>query len=474
MTALSPAAVEAIKAAALRQGDTRVLMMRHQLAAHDIVRKLGPVDWAFLLWSRRGGKTWFCVEQIFLDAKTLPPRSTIRYACPSKVHARDFVLPTFELVGEMLPPEHRPRFDMMRSTYFFPNGTRVVIGSCETRRDCEVQKGTSCHRAYVEEAGVIDPTLLEYVITGVLEPQFATTRGNGIIVGTPPEFDEPEHPFWARYDRAVVEGFAHKVTLDELDHVDEDIKAKLIEKAGGRDNVRCCREYYVERKSENDLTIVPEWSKLQGKCIEDREIAPYRMWYCVGDLGFNDLTVLLWAWYDFKRAQIVVKYELACDGESGLDVGFKAKNLEAEHGIAPKPYRYADAPPQMLADLAGTSPGPGLSFAPVVKDDFDAAVNQLRMLIQRERIVVDPSCTVLLSHLEHGTWNERRTDFSRRVGFGHWDAIAALLYLTRVVDWNANPYPAIEPGVTNATHFIPPELRAEHERRQQRTRNAFL
>lgn len=470
MTALPASAVEAITRAALARGDTRVLMMRHQLVAHDIVERLGPADWAFLRWSRRGGKTWFCVEQAFLDAKRLPPKSTIRYACPSKVHARDFVLPTFELVGEQLPAHLRPRFDMMRSTYFWPNGTRVVIGSCETRKDCEVQKGTSCNRAYIEEAGVIEPSLLDYVISGVLEPQFATTRGNGVIVGTPPEFDLPEHPFWVRFAQAELDGHAQTVTIDELTHVDEDMKEILAKKAGGRDSVRFRREYLVERAAENDLTIIPEWIKVESECIDDREQPKYRTWYCAADFGFNDLTVVIWGWYDFARAQLVIEHELVGDAASGLHIGTEALKLEQEHSIV-NPARYADATPQLRADLADRIHGPGISFGPAVKDDFHAAINQLRMLIQNKRIVINPRCRVTLSHLKHGTWNERRTDFSRVTGFGHWDAIPALLYMSRVVDWNKNPTPFLTNGETHATHYIPRDL--QDARQTEKLRRAF-
>lgn len=435
--------------AALDRGDTRVLMYRHQIRADRMVDRLPPMGWAFLRWSRRGGKTRYCVLRAVREALSAP-RRIVRYACPTKLHARTTVLPDVDLVCEELPKHLRPRYVQDDATYEFPNGSRIIIGSCETRRDCEMQKGTTAHFAIVEEAGTIPAALLEFVIAGVLAPQFLTSRGRGVIVGTPPEIDLPDHPYWVRYSRCETAGFASTVTLDELRHVDDDVKAEAANVPGGRTNTTFRREYLCERVIESDRRLVPEWGAVAEKCTVHVDVPEFCDWYVSADFGFEDLTVVVFAWYDFAAHKLVVAREIAMQHESGVAVGRAIRDVERELGIT-KALRVADAPPQLLADLADRVHGPGVSFGPAQKDDSVAALNQLRMHIQGERVLVDPSCTTTISHLAYGVWNERRTDFARADGYGHWDAIPALTYLVRSVNWRRNPVPA-GLGVSPVTH----------------------
>lgn len=456
---------DAIVEAALRQGDTRVLMYRHQIRASRILDAMGPFEWAFLLWSRRAGKTEVCALNVHRDA--LRPLSIIRYAAPSKYHARTFILPAFARIAERLPEHLRPKYNAMDSLFEWPNGSRCIIGSCETRRDVEVQKGTSCHRAYIEEAGIIDPSLLEYLIADVLNPQFLTTGGNGAIVGTPPKLDLPEHPFWEHFEKCAAAGRAMRLTIDEVTHIPDEMKSAAIEAGGGMKSNSVRREYYVERVDDKEFKIVPEWDAVGDECTAEVEPAEWRDWYVAGDFGFHDLTGVLFAWYDFERARIIVEDEIAMQGASGLDIGYEVARKEAQLGIVPKA-RVADAPEQMLADLSHMTLGPGVSFGPAMKDDAEASLNSLRMEIAKKRIIVNPRCKTLLRHLKFGCWNERRSSFERIDGFGHWDMIDALKYLNRAIPRKRNPAPVLLPGQLPHTHAIPSQLM------KQRRRTTFI
>ena len=65
----------------------------------------------------------------------------------------------------------------------------------------------------------------------------------------------------------------------------------------------------------------------------------------------------------------------------------------------------------------------------------------------------------LIEHLRNAIWNTNRTTFERSEKHGHYDAVDALKYLVRVVDWRKNPTPAILPGVFRHTHIIPTDQR---------------
>jgi hypothetical protein len=48
---------------------------------------------------------------------------------------------------------------------------------------------------------------------------------------------------------------------------------------------------------------------------------------------------------------------------------------------------------------------------------------------------------VLIDSLKYGLWNEKRSEFARSKTLGHFDAIAALMYLIRNIDEATNPIP---------------------------------
>jgi hypothetical protein len=113
----------------------------------------------------------------------------------------------------------------------------------------------------------------------------------------------------------------------------------------------------------------------------------------------------------------------------------------------------ADAPSQLRADMAHSTLGSGIEFGGAAKQDADASLAQLRSEVGRRRIVINPRCTTLVSHLRYGTWNAARTGFDRSEGYGHWDAIDALKYLNRSVARRRNPVPVHPMGARgDSTH----------------------
>jgi hypothetical protein len=106
-----------------------------------------------------------------------------------------------------------------------------------------------------------------------------------------------------------------------------------------------------------------------------------------------------------------------------------------------------------------------LRFVTTRKDNREAAINELRIRIQNKRIEIHPRCKNTIAHLDHAIWNKARTQFDRSGKFGHFDALAALVYLDRNVDRNRNPMPP--PGWNNTdTRMVYPMAR--------RHRNEFL
>ena len=446
---------KAITKAALARGDLRVIMTRTQRKAYALFRSMMALFTIFVVDStRRWGKTFWCAMLVHMDAMSGPNR-IIRYVAPTKLHGRQFVAPAFAWLFAQLPADVRPKFVLQDSTWIWPNGSVCHLGSAETMSDVEAQVGTACHLAVLDEAGKVRSDLLKHLVRSVLRAQFLTTGGNIVVASTPAI--SAAHYLTELVAEAEANNTLARYTIDDCDHVSIHEREKMIADLGGRQSTEVRRELYCEHVTERTRLIVPEWMDVEAECLLERPVPDFKDWYVVGDLGFEDLSVVLFAWYDFAKHQIVIEDEIAMHQESGLAVGYAVKEKEASLGIT-NPKRFADGTAQLLADLASTRFGPGLPFGLPPKDDSDAAVNAMRMHIQRKHVVINPRCKVLLSHLRYGIWNARRSDFERQDGFGHWDAIDALTYLLRVVNWKRNPAPTLLPGVTPYTHHIAPEV----------------
>jgi hypothetical protein len=83
-------------------------------------------------------------------------------------------------------------------------------------------------------------------------------------------------------------------------------------------------------------------------------------------------------------------------------------------------------------------------FVPTQRDNLIAQVDQVRVAVQEGKIVIHPRCKKLCAHLRHGVWKNIGKLFARESDMGHFDAIAALVYLWRNVQKRRNPTPLLE------------------------------
>ncbi len=104
-----------------------------------------------------------------------------------------------------------------------------------------------------------------------------------------------------------------------------------------------------------------------------------------------------------------------------------------------------------------------LTFMPTRKDNKEAALNQVRMKIAAEQILINPKCKTLIYHLRNGSWAKSKKDFARSPDAGHYDAIDSLIYLIRNIIETKNPYP---PGYMGGEMFKPNKEK-EHTKSQQ-------
>jgi hypothetical protein len=441
----------------------RTLMHTGQLEAFDAFRASASRRFV-MLWTRRGGKSYGGVVHAIATC-IAQPGTVYKFAAPTQGMARDIVYPHAQSILSHCPEDMRPVVNRSSMTWTWPNGSTLKLAGCDGL-NVDRLRGTSLDEAFVDEAGFVGP--LREVIEDVLLPQTITTGGRIIMASSPPT--SPAHPFADKYiPQARNEGALVHRTIYQIPHIPTAVADEYVDEAGGPESTTARREYMAEVVIDEESAIVPEFVRHRDRVVVSDATAEWRDWYVSADFGFHDLTVVLFAWYDFERARIVVEDEIAMHRASSIDVGLEIRKREAALGITPK-VRVADAPAQTIADLADTKRGPGVGFQLAQKDDAEAALNVVRADISRGRLVIHPRCEVLISHLTHGVWNKARKSYERAEGYGHFDAIDALKYLCRAVNRRRNPTPYVLPSQRNIDHHIPPRppKRTEWDRKAAR------
>lgn len=227
-------------------------------------------------------------------------------------------------------------------------------------------------------------------------------------------------------------------------------------------------EFMCNLQIDQEKMVVGEFNKeLQEKIVREVPFPDFFDAYVAMDIGFIDMTAVLFAYYDFRTQQTVILDELVINGTK-LTTDYLAANIkEKEFSLFQYPstklpvpvyLRVADNNNQIL--LNDLNRLHNLIFVPTAKDNKDAQINELKMRLKTERIIIHPRCKNLIYHLKSAKWDKQRKSFIRIPSHphegllgGHCDALDALLYLIRNVQTYKNPYPANYGNLTGSNIF---------------------
>lgn len=436
-----------LQEAGWRRGDLSWLLHEGQLRARDLVRSGNARRYVFEI-ARRWGKSWFFCVTAFECALT-KPKARIPYACSTITSLREFIIPIMSAIIETAPEDVRP--EIVGDEVRFQNGSRIVMQGCEDRLKADRLRGPAADMAIVDEAGFI-PVLL-YVVKSVLLYQLLTTRGTMLVGSSQPE--SPAHPFIDLCREAEGRGAHMAASIYDAPHLTDEDRAIACEESGGPDSLAWKREGLNLRVVDETKALVPEFSQLEAQIIEAYESVrddkgnAYVDRYIVGDLGWVDLAFVLFAEWDFAGSMLTVVDEWSEARCTTDRLQHEVADIARERwGDAPVHRRVIDATARERADLQRLQddgdPTAENAWRMARNQERSAAVNQLRIATKRLRYRIHPRCVKLISHLRNGVWNDQRTAFARPAGdegYGHFDGVAAMMYLERHVDRSHNPAP---------------------------------
>ena len=386
--------------------------------------------------ARQFGKSFLMVTKA-VEQAIKKPQSRIKYGTAFQTDLLEFILPTFERVLEDCPPTERPRYKAQGQKYIFPNGSEIKLVGLDMNPNG--LRGNTIDLIIIDECGFVDK--LDYLYKSIIIPAtMHRPEAKIIMISTPPS--TPAHDFVDYAQKAATEGSYIKLTIHDNPMIGPDVITELVRESGGDTSTTWRREYLCEFLTDEDSNVIPEW---KDEYILDTKPDQYNRFYhryVFMDLGVKDFTVVLFGYYDFRRATLVVEDEVKLSGPKLTTLLLKdtveafEKRLWPEHAV----YRRIsdNNNPQLLQDLAILHK---MSFISTGKDTLEAMVNELRLMVQKGQIEVHPRCVQLAGCLKYGVWDSKKKKFARSATFGHFDALAAIIYGVRNLDKHCNPIP---------------------------------
>lgn len=394
--------------------------------------------------SRQWGKSFWAVK-LAVETAIKQPKAQIRYGAAFQSDLVDFIIPAFEKIFEDAPESVKGR--KVGNYYVFQNGSRIKLVGLD--KNPNGLRGNTLDLIIIDECGFV--ANLDYIYKSVIIPA-TLHRPNCrvVLISTPPS--TPAHPFVDYAQKAELEGSYVKLDIYTNPLItDADIE-RMAREMGGKESTTFRRECLCEFILDDDSAIVREWRDDFVAEIERDEFYQYYHKYNGMDLGRKHFTANVYGYYDFKRAALVIEDETTMEGKLWTTLtlvnAIKEKEDELWNNKAePRdsnrehiPYRRIsdNNNPHLIMDLGQLH---GLYFAETTKESLEAMVNEVRLMVKDGRIIVHPRCKMLIGCLKYGAWDKKRKEFVESKVYGHFDHLAALVYLVRNLNKTTNPVP---------------------------------
>lgn len=431
-----------------RRGEFAPLLLKGpQLEMLDAYDKSSNIMF-FFLCSRRIGKSVTLLTAAVRQCLQ-HPNSRVLYLSTTTEQTSEIVDQTVDVVLENCPPELRPKHRIKDNKYVFPNGSEIRFKGLDKVTHNAI-RGVKAHLTILDEACFVRD--LKQIVDNAVMPMAISCGGRILFGSTPPE--TPAHDSVSLIQRCELKNaliIRDIYSMKGILYTESQIKA-FEDESGGIDSTVFRREYLAQIIPELDLAIVPAATPEKIASLTATVPMPLGYWpdcYVGIDFGTQDLTVALFGFWDYENARLVIQDELVLGDKRATteNIANGIKEIEARLWKSTPPLRrYSDNEPFLLRDLKSLH---NLDVRVTAKDNKEAQINHLNIMVANSQIVIDPKCKTLITHLKYGIWNKQRTSFARSKELGHSDAIDALLYLLRNVKRNRNPQPGTyySPGV---------------------------
>lgn len=419
-----------------------------QLEMYNTYLSADPNSTLVWLLARQSGKS-FALATLAIETCLSKPNAIVKLLTDTKIHVESIYIPLFAEIFADCPEHLRPSYEKTKYVYTFPNGSQIQLAGSDNGH-YERLRGQKTDLVLVDEAGFCSN--LRYIVESVLFPTTTHTGGKIIMASTPPE--DAEHEFTFFIEKAEMDGTLTKKTVFDNPLLTEKQVQNIIQKLGGANSIAFRREYLCEIIRDETNVVFPEASDEHLAEITAEWHNPSHFDSYVGmDLGGSmDLTAVLYGYYDFMNDKIIIQDEIVFSNKDKLLPTFVKEMEEKERSLWTNSLTNEFMQPhKRVSDInyIATQEIARLSLYQIIfsnaqKDDKDTAIKMVRTLIAQKKIIISPKCVKLLSHIKNCKWKKSTTgvkEFARSPDDGHYDAVMALVYMVRAMNFKKNPYP---------------------------------
>lgn len=382
------------------------------------------------------------------------------YVAPVEVGLEKYISPIISFVFSDCPDDLIPKY--REGSLIYPNGSETVFNGCNMRQYRHM-RGRKLALATVDEMSEVDD--LEGAVDDVLFPAVWDSHGEMVLSGTPPVIPSPDHPVM-RYVAAAKESNSYwHASVYDAGYTEEDIGEAMREVGiDGKDSARFKREFLGEFVRDESAVIVPEFNEKVHVCriyrTDSEQLSegnepqsgiksiirpPYYDLLYKGsgtDLGVADKSVEIFGYYDFPTAKVFIEREFSIEGAEVRTDIFAAKHLDTVESLGWKDrdtYWSDNSNLMLLNDLNALHQ---IHISATDKENKAEWLNLIRIMFKQGRILVDPSCKLLIATLNGAFWKDAlKKDYGRSKALGHMDALDALIYFIRNLRMSENPFP---------------------------------
>lgn len=431
-----------------RRGELRWILHGVQKEMYDKFNLSGPNSISVWLLARQSGKS-FMLAVLAIEQALKENNCIIKLVTDTKQHVKSIFEPLFREILKTCPEDILPTYNTSQFIWNFPNGSQIQLAGSDNK-NYEKLRGQKSVLVLIDEAGFCNDLL--DMIKSVLLPTTLHTGGKIILSSTPPQ--DEDHPFLQYVEQAALNNTLTKKTILDNPLLTREQINGFIEQMGGMNSENCRRELFCEIVKSSTTSVLPEFTEeIKTDIVKEWPLPPFYDNYVSMDLGGKDLTAVIFAYYDFRADKIIIVDEIIFDFRNqGNDIEKLTQLIrqkEEELWLNPLtnetkvPYlRVSDINYIVLNEIRKYS-NYQINFQPAKKDNLDAAINNLRTLIKSKKLIIHPKCVTTIRHLQNGRWSSSTTkhEFARSPDMGHYDALAACIYLCRSIQFNKNPYP---------------------------------
>lgn len=407
--------------------------------------------------SRQWGKSFWAVTKA-IETCIRTPFAQVRYGAAFQSDLKDFIIPAFDKVLDDAPDDVKGK--KVGNFYIFPNGSRIKLVGLD--KNPNGLRGNTLDLIIIDECAFVSN--LDYIYESVIVPSTLHRPNCPIIfISTPPS--TPAHPFRKYVAKAELESSYVKLDIYSNPLITQEYIDRMARELGGFESTAFKREFLCMFVRDDDAAIVREWKEEFVQEVERDEFYQYYHKYVGMDLGRTHFTALIFGYYDFKKAKLIIEDELTMPGKAWTTLTLKDSIKQKEKELwkndeSPKDVNGTNVPfrrisdnnnPHLIIDLTSLH---NLWFFETDKESLEAMVNEVRLMVASGQIIVHPRCKQLIGCLAYGEWDEKRKEFEEsKVGYGHYDHLAALIYLVRNLSKSTNPIP-ITHGHVNQSSWL--------------------